>query len=108
MKEWLERVEKVLSMALQAVEGDDRISRENMYTFAPAFYSQVNHVNNEQLLAEMSQFNDEKPKFQYKYHFVSAYLYCYVVAGKIDEFECDEIMDYLSWSLDLSEGGYSW
>lgn len=116
MKEWLERVQESLSMALDAVENSSNISKENMYMLAPIFYSQANHSNNEQLLSEMSeaieeQFmedcsHDENSKFQYKFHYVSSYLYCYVVAGKIDEMKCDQIMEYVNDELDLFEKDY--
>ncbi|WP_346839377.1 hypothetical protein [Microbulbifer sp. SAOS-129_SWC] len=117
MKEWLERVENSLSMALEAVESGDQIPRENMYMLAPIFYSQVNNMNNEQLLQEMSEVideqfkedcsHDEKSKFQYKYHYVSSYLSCYVVSGKIDEMKFDIIMDHVNDKLDLFEEGYA-
>lgn len=117
MKEWLKRVENSLSMALEAVENGDRMPRENMYMLAPIFYSQVNKMNNEQRLKEMSEINDEQfkedcshdenSKFQYKYHYVFSYLNCYVVAGKIDEMKLDRIMEYVNDKLDLFEEGYA-
>lgn len=86
MKEWLERVQESLGLALQAVENSNSIPRENMYMLAPIFYSQANHMNNEQLLSEMSEANeeqfkedcsyDENSRYQYKFHYVSSYLYC--------------------------------
>ncbi|MCU7812574.1 MAG: hypothetical protein KZQ77_15305 [Candidatus Thiodiazotropha sp. (ex Notomyrtea botanica)] len=103
-------------MALLAVENSNNIPKENMYMLAPIFYSQANHMNNEQLLNEMSEANeeqykedcshDENSKYQYKFHYVSSYLYCYVVAGKIDEMKYDRIMDYVNHELDLFEQGY--
>ncbi len=74
-------------------------------------------MNNEQLLKEMSEVigaqfkedcsHDESSKFQYKYHYVSSYLSCYIVAGKIDEIKFDRIMDYVTGKLDLFEAGYA-
>lgn len=116
MKEWLCRVKKSLSMALQAIESGDDIPEINMYMLAPVFYSQVNHMNDEHLLQEMSEVNDEMfkedcshdegSKYQYKFHYVSSYLYCYVIAGKIDELKYDRVMDYICGELDLFEEGY--
>lgn len=116
MKEWLERVQKSLSMALDAVENSSNIPKENMYMLAPIFYSEANHMNNEQLFSEMAEVieeqflqdcsHDENSQFQYKFHFVSSYLYCYVVAGKIDEMKYDRIMDYVNGEIDLFERGY--
>lgn len=111
MNEWVERVEKSLSLAMQAIENSGEIPQENMYMLAPILYSQENHMNNEQLLAEMSETNedqfqndcshDAKSKYRYKFHYVSSYLYCYVVAGKIDEFKYDNIMEYVNNEIDL-------
>jgi hypothetical protein len=116
MKEWLERVKSSLSNALEAVESGDEIPRENMFVLAPIFYSQVNNMNNEQLLREMSEANDEQfkedcshdenSKFHYKFHYVSSFLNCYVVAGKIDEMKFDRIMNYVNENLNLFEEGY--
>jgi len=116
MKQWLERVESSLSKALEAIESGDEIPKENMYMLAPLFYSQVNNMNNEQLLREMSEENeeqfkedcshDENSKSQYKFHYVSSFLNCYVVAGKIDEMKFDRIMNYINENLNLFEEGY--
>ncbi|MEM7193459.1 MAG: hypothetical protein AAF402_00825 [Pseudomonadota bacterium] len=116
MKEWLDLVEKSLSMALQAIGAASDIPKENMYMLAPIFYSQINHMNHEQLLNEMSEANEEAfkedcshngdSKFQYKYHYVASFLFCYVVAGKIDEMKYDRIMEHINQKLDLFEEGY--
>ena len=118
MKEWLERVENSLSKALQAIEVGDDIPKENMYILAPLFYSQENNMNNEQLLEEMCVEIDElfkhdckcdkNSKFQYKFHYVSSNLHCYVVAEKIDEMKCDRIMEYVNDHINLFEDGYKY
>ncbi|MDF1781433.1 MAG: hypothetical protein P1U67_09075 [Alcanivoracaceae bacterium] len=111
MKEWLERAEISLAMAMKAVDVAGGIPRENMYMLAPLFYSKISHMNNDNLIDEMVAVNevlfkrdcshDENSKHQYKFHYVSSYLYCYVVAGKIDEKEYDRVMDYLNGEMDL-------
>lgn len=116
MEEWLDRVKESLFVAIQATEAGDSIPKENIYKLAPIFYSQINHMNNEQLLHKMAEVNeeqykedcshDESSKNQYKYHYVSSYLYCYVVAGKMDESKYDRIMEYVNHELDLFEEGY--
>lgn len=115
MKEWLERVKVSLDLAEKAIDSAGDIPRENMYMLAPHFYSQVNHMNNAALLDEMSRVNqaqyeqdcahDEKSRYRYRFHYVSSFLYCYVVAGKIDEAKYDRIMDYVNDRLDLFEDG---
>ena len=116
MKEWLEKVENALSKALESVDSSDEIPRENMYMLAPIIYSQTHNMNNGQLLKEMIEANDEQfkedcshdenSKLQYKYHYVSSFLNCYVVAGKIDEMKFDKIMDYINAKLNLFEDEY--
>ena len=82
---------------------------------APIIYSERQKTNTESLIQEMSETNDrqvkedwshdEKSKDQYKFHFVSSYLYCFVVSGKIDEFKYDEIMEYVNSKMELFEEG---
>ena len=96
MTKWLNRAKASLDKALEAAERGG-IPLENLYILAPILYSQENHTNNEALLQAMSEANeeqvasdcsiDDRSRFQYKFHYVSSYLYCYVVAGKIDEFK---------------------
>ena len=69
----------------------------------PIIYSDRQKTNNESLTQEMVKesermvqqdwFYDKKSKDQYKFHYISSYLYCFVVAGKIDDFKYDEIME---------------
>ena len=111
MKEWLERVKKSLDMSQAALERSGDIPRERMYMLAPLIYAQINHMNNGRLLDEMSKVNeaqfeqdcshDEQSRYRYRFHYVSSFLYCYVVAGKIDETTYDLIMDYVNGELDL-------
>ncbi len=87
---------------------------QNLYMLAPIIYSEREKTNNESLIQEMIVANDrqvkedwshdENSKNQYKFHFVSSYLYCYVVSGKIDEFKYDEIMEYVNSKMNLFTG----
>jgi len=116
MKEWLERAEASLAMAMKAVDVEGGVPRESMYMLAPLFYSKINHINNDNLIQEMGAVNkeqferdcshDENSRHQYKFHYVSSFLYCYVVAGKIDEKKYDRIMEYLNDEMDLFQDGY--
>ena len=38
---------------------------------------------------------------RYKFNYVSSYLYCYVVGGKIDDLKYDNVMDYVNSNMDL-------
>ncbi len=115
MIEWLNRVQGSLDKALEAKEGGN-IPEENLYMLAPLFYSQEMNTNNDALLSAMAAANekqvqadcsvDEASRFQYKFHYVSSYLFCFVVAGKIDERKYDKIMDFVTGKMDLFTSDY--
>lgn len=115
MKKWLKEAEESLSEALD-ISKDGAIPLQNLYMLAPIIYSERQKTNDEQLLQEMIFENDrqvkedwshdENSKDQYIFHFVSSYLYCFVVAGKIDEFKYDEIMDYVNSNMSLFTDDY--
>jgi hypothetical protein len=83
---------------------------------APIIYGERQKTNNDSLFKEMCDANerqvlddwshDEKSKDQYKFHYVSSYLYCFVVAGKIDDFKYDQIMEYVTGKMDLFTDDY--
>ena len=62
---------------------------------ATIFYFNRQNMNNDSLIKAMNDATDqmmkeawsydELSKNQYKFHFVSAYLFCFVVAGKINK-----------------------
>ena len=115
MKNWLKESEESLSKALGASKKGS-VSLQNIYMLAPIIYSERQNINNEALLQEMIEVNDrqvkedwsldKRSKDQYKFHFVSSYLYCFVIAGKIDEFKYDEIMNYVNSNMSLFEDDY--
>jgi hypothetical protein len=83
---------------------------------APIYYSKRQETNNDTLIQEMIDQTEEQyqrdcsydsnSKNQYKFHFVSSYLYCLVVAGKIDDFKYDQLMEEANASMQLFEDGY--
>lgn len=115
MKKWLKEAEESLSFALNAAK-DGNVPLQNLYMLAPIIYSERQKTQNEALIQEMIRANDkqvktdwsfdEKSKEQYKFHYVSSYLFCFVVAGKIDEFKYDEIMEYVNSGMDLFTDDY--
>ena len=115
MKSWLKEAEESLLKALD-VSKDETVPSQNLYMLAPLIYSERKRTNNEALIQEMIEENerqvhedwshDEKSKDQYKFHYVSSYLFCFVVAGKIDEFKYDEIMEYVTGKMDLFTSDY--
>ena len=115
MHYWLNESEESLAKAL-SVQKDSSIPLQNLYMLAPIIYSERQKTNDRVLLQEMIDANDEqvktdwsydeKSKDQYKFHFVSSYLFCFVVAGKIDEFKYDRIMEYVNSEMSLFTVGY--
>ena len=116
MNKWLDRVQNSLDKALVAVETG--VPRENMYMLAPIFYSEERNMNNDQLIREMNdqietQFKqncsvDPESRYQYKFHYVAAYLSCYEIAGKIDEMKYDRIMEYVNDRINLFGDDYGY
>ena len=115
MHYWLNESEESLAKAL-SVQKDGSIPLQNLYMLAPIIYSERQKTNDRVLLQAMIDANDEqvktdwsydeKSKDQYKFHFVSSYLFCFVVAGKIDEFKYDRIMEYVNSEMSLFTVGY--
>ncbi len=115
MNKWLKEAETTLADALVKAEAGE-IPLQNLYMLAPILYSEKFNSRNEELIQEMIDANDEqvardwssdeKSKDQYKFHYVSSYLYCFVVAGKIDESKYDQIMEYVCGEMDLFTDGY--
>ena len=110
MKQWLKEVEESLAKALDIAK-DGSVELQNIYMLAPIIYSERQNTKNESLIKEMTDANDEQVKSdwsidedsknRYKFHFVSSYLFCFVVAGKIEERRYGEIMDFVNRKMDL-------
>jgi hypothetical protein len=91
MKKWLTESKEALSEAINIANKSD-IQIHNLYMLAPIIYSERHNMNNELLMQEMINANDEQvsrdwaldndSKSHYKFHFVSSYLYCFVLADK--------------------------
>jgi len=115
MKKWLTESEESLSEALKLIS-ESGGPPENMYMLAPIIYAKRQNMNNEALLKRMiteteklvsQDFSiDPESKHQYKFHFVSSYLYCFYVAGRIDEFQFDKIMEYVNERMSLFSEDY--
>lgn len=115
MDKWLIIAQQSLADALEKAS-DGSIPLENLYMLAPLMYSEAYKTRNESLIQKMIDAttdqvaedwsHDEKSREQYKFHFVSSYLYCFVVAGKFDDFEYDQIMEYVCCNMDLFTDDY--
>ena len=115
MKKWLEESEASLAEAIEAARIGE-IPAQNLYMIAPLIYSKRNHMNNDALVQQMVDENeeqvqrdwacDERSKDQFKFHYVASYLFCFVVAGKIEESKYHEIMEYVTSKMDLFTDDY--
>lgn len=115
MKQWLEEAEVSLAEAVEAARNGN-ISAQNLYMIAPLIYSKRNKMLNDALIQEMVDTNeeqvqrdwayDERSKDQYKFHYVSSYLFCFVIAGKIEERKYDEIMEFVTSKMNLFTDDY--
>lgn len=115
MDKWLKYAENSLAEAIKAAKVSS-VSNQNLYKLAPILYSEQFKTKNSQLIQEMSDTTDEmvkedwshdrKSKDQYRFHYVSSYLYCFVVAGKFDEMKYDRIMEYVCTRMGLFTDDY--
>lgn len=116
MNKWIEEAKASLEEALKIAK-DGTVPEQNLYKLAPIVYSNRQNTNDEALINEMIEVNeeqvaedwshDENSKRQYKFHYVSSYLFGFVVAGKITEFQYDDIMEQVCQELDLFTEDYT-
>lgn len=116
MNKWVKEAKESLVEALDIAKRGS-VPKENLYKLAPIIYSKRQNTNNEGLINEMSSVNDEQVAEdcshdqnsikQYKFHYVSSYLFGFVVAGKVTEMKYDEIMDQVCRELDLFTEDYT-
>ncbi len=111
MYRWLKKASSSLEEAIEEANSRN-IPLQDLYTLAPKLYAKENNLNNDDLLIEEMEdetqaqvaedySHDEKSREQYKFHYVSSYLYCYVVAESVDEEEYDRIMGHVCNEMDL-------
>jgi hypothetical protein len=117
MNKWLEKAERSLSEVIEISSGGS-IPLQHLYMLAPVLYAKENSMDDDSLLQEMIEVTenqvaedcslDEKSIEQYKFHYVSSYLFCYVVAGKVEEMKYDRIMEYVCSKMDLFTDDYGY
>ncbi len=115
MNKWLEEAEAALAQGFEEARIGE-IPAQNLYRVAPLIYSRRNNMNNDALIQEMADENEEQvqrdwaydnqSKDQYRFHYVASYLYCFVVAGNIEESKYDEVMEYVTRNMDLFTDDY--
>lgn len=116
MEKWLNEVSDSLAEAIERAEGENTPLQE-IYTLAPLLYAEKYKMEDSSVLNEMlaevkaqvaqDYSHDERSKDQYKFHYVSSYLYCFVVEERLEESEYDQIMEYVCINMDLFTDDYT-
>jgi hypothetical protein len=115
MDKWLKEVSSSLEDAMNKAQSGN-IPLSNIYMLAPLLYAEKHHMKNQALLKGMideveaqvaaDYAHDEKSREQYKFHYVSSYLFCFVVAEKLEEMQYDRVMEYVCERMDLFTDDY--
>jgi hypothetical protein len=110
MEKWLKILEDSLNDAIEKAELAE-IEMQNLYMLAPILFSEKFDIKNKAKIQEMINVNDaqvaedysydDESKYQYKFHYVSSYLRCFVVTDKLTEMNFDRVMDYACGEMDL-------
>lgn len=112
MGKWLTEINEVMEDALDLVSSGE-LKHVSMYKLAPRLYVNRYKVRSDLMLKKILDevdeqiktewYSDPSSKQQFKFHFVSAYLLCFLVAGKVTSKEYDQVMNYLNKEMDLFE-----
>ncbi|ANQ21063.1 hypothetical protein BA893_05060 [Vibrio natriegens] len=112
MDKWLTELNEVMEEALDLVSSGE-LKHVSMYKLAPRLYVNRYNVRSDlmlkRILDEVDEqiktewYSDPSSKQQFKFHFVSAYLLCFLVDGKVTCKEYDQVMNYLNKEMDLFE-----
>ena len=110
MDKWVKESSEALERA-EKMASESTLPKEELYRLASDIYSKIHNVKDESILKEMDVENekqyqndisvDDESRKEYKFHFVSSYLYCFVVDERIDEREYDKVMEYVNDEMDL-------
>tara|TARA_A100001391_G_C5043886_1_gene271636 strand:+ start:72 stop:428 length:357 start_codon:yes stop_codon:yes gene_type:complete len=115
MKKWLDEVSTSLDEAIKMAEREN-IALQSLYRLAPALFALKHGIQDGELIQQMldeadSQVTqdasyDARSWDQYKFHYVSSYLFCYVVNEELEELEYDRVFEYVNERMDLFTDDY--
>lgn len=115
MKKWLDEVSTSLDEAIKTAERED-IPLQSLYRLAPALFALKHGIQDEELIQQMldeadarvteDASYDERSWDQYRFHYVSSYLFCYVVIEELKELEYDRIFEYVNERMNLFSDDY--
>ena len=109
-RHWLKESLKALNAAeKRAIKEEGEI--EFLYKYAVEYIIKNRGITDSEIIEEMKEFIqaqidqdwgcDPESKKQYKFHFVSSYIYGHVPAELIEEMPADRIMEYVNESTNL-------
>lgn len=112
MEKWLTEINEVMREAADLISSGE-FSQVNMYKLAPRLYSNRYGDINDLMLIKMAHevdeqvkmdwYSDSQSKQHFRFHFVSAYIPCFLVAGKLTQQEYNYVMNYINKEMDLFE-----
>lgn len=115
MEKWLNEVSRSLDEAIEAASREG-VRLQKLYRLAPVLFARKHRINNDELIQEMideadaqvaeDASYDESSWDQYKFHYVSSYLFCFVITGELQELEYDRVMQYVNERMDLFSDDY--
>lgn len=116
-RHWKREIEKALSSA-QKRSKEESAELECLYKYSAEYVSRARSITDKAVVEEMLQamerdvqYNwgvDPDSKLNYKFTFVSSYLYAHVTAGIIGEREIEKVMDYLNENMELFHSRYEY
>jgi len=115
MKKWLDEVSRSLDEAIEVAETEG-LPFQSLYRLAPVLFARKYGINDDDLIQQMvdeadaqvaeDASHDERSWDQYKFHYVSSYLFCFVVTEELEELEYDRVMEYVNERMNLFTDDY--
>ena len=114
-RHWKKEIEKALASAEKRAEKEG-LERESLYKYAVDYITKNRGISDDALVREVaeqieadikySREVDPDSRLNFRFGFVSSYLYGHATAGVIDEIYADKILDYISRNMDLFHPDY--
>jgi len=114
-KDWLREIKEALASAeIRAV--NDSIEIQFLYRYTPQMVADkrgitdtktIDHIHKEVEKDIKQQWSlDDRFVGDYKFYFVSSYIFCHVLAELIEDIPSDRVMDYVNKNIDLFDQSF--
>lgn len=94
----------------------ERIPLQSLYRLAPALFALKHGIQDEGLIQQMldeadaqvteDASYDKRSLVQYRFHYVSSYLFCYVINEELEELEYNRFFEFVNERMDLFNDDY--